>query len=302
MSEPTPQVPWSESATEAEARSAFDRVQAKYRDVWAAIGRQEPFTIAMGGLSEPQRDSLREAVEVQCLMVWGQRPLVAGDSETVRVIPREPPDPPDFCASCGASLHAGLSSLRWQSPGRAALQGSTGWEHQCDPREPQAGHFAADVIVPEGETEAAALARIADTNAAWRWHAERRADERRADADDQRAKDKGHQFGAYVNASEPPECTQCGLSKWAFFKTPDEARFSCPGAPACVPANPPAREPSLLERVDAELAHVDAEIEATPEAERLCCKPWGKLVMRKMWLRSFRDQAYQYMQSRGVPS
>jgi hypothetical protein len=226
-----PQVPWSADATEGEAQAAFNAVQLKYRVAFDAIKRGETVEIAVAGFPVELIQSLADAMTAQCLMVWGAAPLaVVTGGDFIKVLPHSsPPTPPLFCGSCGLVLVPTSSDLRWDSPGKAALNGHTGWEHKCHPHEPQAGYFCAAMDRPYGNDSTAATTYELERRANWLKCARQRASQINTLETSFRAKDLGHQF--VEGAAGSPFCRQCGLAVPAFLEIPEDRRWHCPGEP-----------------------------------------------------------------------
>ena len=256
----TPTVPWKPDATEAEAQVAFNALRDKYQVVWQAIVRGEEFTVDVRAVPLAGQHELEDALSAQCLMVWGRRPSFLQSEHEWKVIPpKEPPPQPTFCGSCGAALSLGVSSLRWQSPGKAVFKGESGWEHQCNARVPQAGYFTAECDTPYADDSVASGIYETARFVSW-WEA---AVRRVREGDTFRASDSGHLFAAEPGTNTPPACRQCGLSARAFILIPDQHKWRCPGEPA-----PAAATPLPVSLTPAAPAEPTPAKDPTPDADR----------------------------------
>ncbi len=238
----TPATPDPSSLTEADvlklAMARLDevnRVKSRFNHWFTGIEKGESFQIPVAHLTDEGVAELSDALSQKCLMVWGRRPgLVTADGVLTVVPPHEPPVQPTFCGSCGAALAPAATSLRWHPPGRSASHGQSGWEHQCNPRVPQAGYFTAECDTPyAGDSIASGIYETARF-VSW-WEA---AVRRVREGDAFRAADSGHLFAAESGTNIPPACRQCGLSARAFILIPDDKKWRCPGEPAPAAVTP----------------------------------------------------------------
>jgi hypothetical protein len=213
-------------------RAAFERLHAFTRVSGNLISRGDPVELVVSNVSVESAEAIKDGIDNQCLSIWGRGGSWAQLADVWTFYPpKGPPSAPDYCGACGAALCPTSSALRWQSPGASAQKangGLTGWEHQCNPGVPQAGHFPTDLANPHDHESPEGRAVEAERYRYWLECSARRAGATAAHERSVREKNRGHLF--VPSGDAPPACRDCGIAAAAFDSIPESERWWCPSA------------------------------------------------------------------------